>query len=440
MKYFIASAVVAATISGAAAQGCAPGSAKEIGGNWYCEPVKAITYSDFGSNGTYNKVTNMQGGTCDSEPYEYSGALAPLNEEVSIHFRGPLSVKQFAYYLPGSSPSRRAIRPTPHERRRHGHANFHARNEENRKVQQSHTGEGKRAVGDTVVATIEGKVVSWVNEYNGGAQPTPAVASATGQYGAKAAPKAAIPTLSAGDGEWGRQAYYSSEEQIADGITFLNNMGGQGSGVFDLVLGNSLSYASADAKSGAASPEILADKMLDDGDEIIIMTDQACKDGDCGATRPGGVAYHGFNGAKKIFLLEFDMPTTGATGFNKDMPAVWILNAQIPNTLQYGKAECSCWESGCGEWDIFEVLDSGNTRCKSTVHSNVSGGDSNYFERPTDSTVKVAVIFDGDNSAGHIVVLPDGTSFDQTLTDAHVAEFVNTDDSTVAKSLFRLGA
>lgn len=307
-------------------------------------------------------------------------------------------------------------------------------------MQQSHTGEGKRAVGDTVVATIEGKVVSWVNEYNGGAQPTPAVASATGQYGAKAAPKAAIPTLSAGDGEWGRQAYYSSEEQIADGITFLNNMGGQGSGVFDLVLGNSLSYASADAKSGAASPEILADKMLDDGDEIIIMTDQACKDGDCGATRPGGVAYHGFNGAKKIFLLEFDMPTTGATGFNKDMPAVWILNAQIPNTLQYGKAECSCWESGCGEWDIFEVLDSGNTRCKSTVHSNVSGGDSNYFERPTDSTVKVAVIFDGDNSAGHIVVLPDDTSFDQTLTDAHVAEFVNTDDSTVAKSLFRLGA
>lgn len=307
-------------------------------------------------------------------------------------------------------------------------------------MQQAHTGEGKRAVGENVVATIDGKVVSWINQYDGGAHPTAAASSATAQYGDQSTPKAAIPTLNVGDGQWGRQAYYSSEEQIADRITFLNNMGGQGSGVFDMVLGNSLSYASADAKSGAASPEVLADQMLCDGDEIIIMTDQACEDGDCGMTRPGGVAYHGFDGPRKIFLLEFDMPMTGAAGFNKDMPAVWILNAQIPNTLQYGKSECSCWESGCGEWDIFEVLDSGNTRCKSTVHSNISGGDSNYFERPTDSTVKVAVIFDGDNSAGHIVVLPDETNFDQTFTDAQVAEFVNTDKSDVAKSLFRLGA
>ena len=246
--------------------------------------------------------------------------------------------------------------------------------------------------------------------------------------------------MNAGDGQWGRQAYYNAEQQTAEGLTFLNNMGGQGSGVFDELFGNSLSYAAADAKSGAASPQILANQMLSDGDELTIMTDKACQDGDCGATRPGGVAHHGFDGAKKVFLLEFTMPVTGATGWNKDMPAAWILNAQIPNTVQYGKAECSCWESGCGEWDVFEVLDAGNMRCKSTVHGNISGGDSNYFDRPVDSTVKVAVVFDGDNSAGHIVVLPDETSFDQTLTDAQVAGYVNRDGSDIARSLFRLGS
>lgn len=76
------SAVIAATISSAVAQACAPGAAKEIGGNWYCDAVKAITYSDFGSTGFYNKITNMDGGNCQSEPFDYSGALAPMDGEV----------------------------------------------------------------------------------------------------------------------------------------------------------------------------------------------------------------------------------------------------------------------------------------------------------------------------------------------------------------------
>lgn len=330
---------------------------------------------------------------------------------------------------------------------------MHKRDNKVREIQEKRLVEEKRAVGDVVTATVDGKVVSWVNEFDGGAQPTPVnsgdhpadqagpkEANSPSQPVNQAAPKVATPTMNAGNGQWGRQAYYNAEQQTADGLTFLNNMGGQGSGVFDLVLGMSLSYAAADAKSGTASPQVLANQMLGDGDEIVVMTDKVCKDGDCGVTRPGGVAYHGFDGAKKIFLLEFDMPITGATGWNKDMPAAWILNAQIPNTLQYGNAQCSCWESGCGEWDIFEVLNSGNRRCKSTVHGNISGGDSNYFDRPVESTVKVAVIFDSDNSAGHIVVLPHETTFEQTLANAQVAAYVNKDGSDVARSLFRLGA
>jgi len=57
----------------------------------------------------------------------------------------------------------------------------------------------------------------------------------------------------------------------------------------------------------------------------------------------------GIDGADKVILIEYSMPMDGKTGFNADMPSIWMLNAQIPRTLQYGDASCSCWESGCGE-------------------------------------------------------------------------------------------
>lgn len=116
------------------------------------------------------------------------------------------------------------------------------------------------------------------------------------------------------------------------------------------------------------------------------------------------------------------MPLSGKTGsMNADMPAAWFLNAQIPRTVQYGA--CSCWDSGCGEWDIFEVLDSGNTRAKSTVHGNISGGDSNYFDRPTDGTVKIAVVFNADETAGYIRVLDDDTFFNQSMAQDVIASY-----------------
>lgn len=50
----------------------------------------------------------------------------------------------------------------------------------------------------------------------------------------------------------------------------------------------------------------------------------------------------GFSGAQKVFLLEFSMPLTNSTAFAGDMPAIWLLNAQIPLTSQYGtNPECS---------------------------------------------------------------------------------------------------
>ena len=147
----------------------------------------------------------------------------------------------------------------------------------------------------------------------------------------------------------------------------------------------------------------------------------------------------GFDGPNKLFLAEFSMPLSGMTGFNADMPAVWALNAQIPNTLQYGDPTCSCWDSGCGEFDIFEILDSGNTRAKSTWHGDVSGGDSNYFNRPTGSTMKAAILFDGDSSSVSIVVLPDNTDFSTTLSADQVNGFLSQATGAQAAS-FALGS
>jgi hypothetical protein len=88
--------------------------------------------------------------------------------------------------------------------------------------------------------------------------------------------------------------------------------------------------------------------------------------------------------------------------YSADMPAIWMLNAQIPRTLQYGNAECSCWASGCGEFDIAEALSSGSVYLKSTLHTNTPGGDSDYLLRPTSETMKLAVIFSSSDASAHI--------------------------------------
>ena len=78
-----------------AAQACVPGTAQEINGNWYCSPVKAITYTNFPGFGHYNKVTHMDASTgqCTQQRYDYSGSLSPLNEEVGL--LDPLSLNSF---------------------------------------------------------------------------------------------------------------------------------------------------------------------------------------------------------------------------------------------------------------------------------------------------------------------------------------------------------
>lgn len=60
------------------------GDSKEINGNWYCSAVDELKYDIFGQKGTYMRVTHMDPdtGECTQEPQEYSGPMAPFNEEV----------------------------------------------------------------------------------------------------------------------------------------------------------------------------------------------------------------------------------------------------------------------------------------------------------------------------------------------------------------------
>lgn len=52
----------------------------EAGGNWYCNQISSIMYNNVGINGTYQRVTDMNG--CETTPQAYGGSLAPFNEEV----------------------------------------------------------------------------------------------------------------------------------------------------------------------------------------------------------------------------------------------------------------------------------------------------------------------------------------------------------------------
>ncbi|KAF5101923.1 hypothetical protein D0Z00_000578 [Geotrichum galactomycetum] len=374
----------------------------QISGNYYCNKVNQVVYENIGFSGSYNEVTNFDTSSCScsSKPVSFSGSLSPLDQEVSLHFRGPLNLKQFAYYSYNNTKTKRDVSEEHTVAKRHAH---HAH---------------KR---DAVYVT---KVVE------AGAAATTSTAA---KQAASSAASANKQTTQAGTG-WTRQSYYNAASQSSTGLVFLNHMGGTaGSGIWDACFGNSLSYCAADGISGAGSPQILADTVIPSNKEFSIFTSEKCEGDSCGYYRPGSTAYHGFDGNYKAFAFEFSMPSdTGSTAvINGDMPAIWMLNAQIPRTLQYGNGACSCWSTGCGEFDIFEVLNSGNQFLTSHLHSgqgaaalsnNGGGGTSDYVARPVSGTLKAAVIFA--DASITLTVLDDKTTFDQFLSDDAMAKWI----------------
>jgi hypothetical protein len=148
----------------------------------------------------------------------------------------------------------------------------------------------------------------------------------------------------------------------------------------------------------------------------------------------------GFEGASKVFIVEFTMPDSGKSGAGLNMPAYWLLNAAIPRTAQY--ASCSCWmgdnssplQGGCGELDVVEILSSGDTRAKSTFHFANGVGDSHYIDRPVNGPIKVAVVMDADSSTVSIKVL-DNFDFPTSLTAEQVQDMVNDEPDSKLLSL-----
>lgn len=133
------------------------------------------------------------------------------------------------------------------------------------------------------------------------------------------------------------------------------------------------------------------------------------------------------------------MPLSGKTGFNADMPAIWIMNAAIALTSQYGEnQQCSCWSSGCGELDAFETLNTGNERLKSTLHMAPAGGSSDYFERPVNGSIKAAVIFYARNETVVIQLLDDIVAFSEVLTEGFIASVIADLPPPKKKSVFKL--
>lgn len=153
--------------------------------------------------------------------------------------RGPIKVKQLAVYTLDNPTKRKreSGADAHHKRHGHGHQHFHERSQQKRELQEH---QEKRGVGDEVVVTMDGKVVSWQNTYGGAAAPSPQPAVAPAVAPAKKVPAghltaamgsvtpttpapSAGPTVDAGAGNWARQAYYNAADGTATGLTFLAN-------------------------------------------------------------------------------------------------------------------------------------------------------------------------------------------------------------------------
>jgi hypothetical protein len=85
MKQFIVAFAAIFLFAASAICSCASGAAKMVDGNWYCEKVKGIRYTNVGGAGKYRNIDAMNpDGSCSSAWKSFDGPISPLDEEVSI--------------------------------------------------------------------------------------------------------------------------------------------------------------------------------------------------------------------------------------------------------------------------------------------------------------------------------------------------------------------
>lgn len=315
-------------------------------------PADILQFDNVGYLGYYYPVTKIEAlddGNCSCEkdmenPFVFSGPLAPLDEELTVHLRGPLNLRKFGYYV-------------------------------------------------------------------------------TDSY-----------SFGSSSGSWERKAYYDSEQGTANNVTFLANYGNK-----NACLGNATDYVTPDGLKLANDSQVLDNTTIPSGYEVTIASDIKCQgEDDCGAYRTDGQAYHGFYGLNKMFLFEFWAPSDMSEEHKKnktdgyDMPAIWLLNAHIPRTSQYPiNPNCSSWNTGAGEFDIFEVMNyTERNNFYSTIHDfqgtdDIGTGLQNfgYLERTPESIMTGGVIFAEDKTI--TVFLSNSTSIDSTINNSDLSKWVS---------------
>ncbi|SCU85008.1 LADA_0D05204g1_1 [Lachancea dasiensis] len=428
-----------------------------VGGNYYCSETDAVIYQNVGYSGSYQDVTSMDESSCScsQESVSFEGSMSPLNEELSVHFRGPLELLQFGVYYPSSGNSLKKREDCDVATRHHDHkrdvavAIVHVTStmyvdgngdpvaSTNPSATAIYTTSSTLAPASTTTSATADDEASTSVSSSAAASSEGSSSSASVSSGSSASTSSSSAstssTSSSGTGSgWNRVSYYTPGS--ANNLTFMNHQGGTaGSGTWSSCFGNSISYCAADGVSGAGSPQALDQVTVPSNKEYMIFSGVKCSDtssGSCGYYRDDIPAYHGFGGDTKMFVFEFSMPHDDSSSYNGDMPAIWMLNAKIPRTLQYGNSDCSCWGTGCGELDLFEILSSGSEKLITHLHdgqgdngnSQGGGGTQDYFERPTSGTLKAAVIFDGSDQTLHVVKV-DG-DFSSTLSASTVNKWL----------------
>ncbi|KAG7383014.1 target of Sbf [Phytophthora boehmeriae] len=230
-----------------------------------------------------------------------------------------------------------------------------------------------------------------------------------------------------GNGTWSRVSSYSRQDQTTENLVFMNNKNIDYSGQNQH---GPQGLATADGLEVATEPTVFNGKLAEatdpskigggpgvsTGAEINIMTAQKCN-GDCQGFS-GDNDYHGWGGGKKAFVTEVVFPK----GSTPDQPAIWMLNAQVVHSNQYG---CNCRGmgpvGGCGELDIAEVIETNPSRDMVTTHyyfydgSILSPGGDNFAPRSYDSTTVYLTLIDDSNDG--LIKIVELAKFDFTLTD-----------------------
>jgi len=176
----------------------------------------------------------------------------------------------------------------------------------------------------------------------------------------------------------------------------MNNKGGGKSGTWSICQGASQSYSNGAFNDTVATPnQEKFGTFIPATQEINIMTGTSCSASTCtGFNR--GTSNHGWSGSK-MFVIEYNMPNFTGNQANND-PAIWVLNAQVLRSAQYG---CNCrgmgGSGGCGELDLVEVIPAGNlSQAITEIYSykGATGSGANWWNRPYNTPVTLTATFD----------------------------------------------